>query len=74
MGQKNKKNQAKSKTNKTVEVLYQRMGSRWYAFSMVGNEVYYSPVPQEEVAAAPEESHDMDLIASRSNAGFYKDC
>jgi hypothetical protein len=33
-----------------VEVLYQKMGDRWYAFSLVDDEVYIGPVPTEELA------------------------
>ncbi len=30
-----------------VDVLYQRMGDRWYAFSLVDDEVFFAPVDQE---------------------------
>ncbi len=36
--------------NREVEVLYQRMGSRWYAFSAQGDEVFYSAVPEEVIS------------------------
>ncbi len=36
----------------TVEVLYQRMGNRWFAFSIVDDEVFAGAVPDEAIAAS----------------------
>ena len=33
-----------SETVKTVDVLYQKMGDRWYAFSLVDEEVFVGSV------------------------------
>jgi len=33
-----------------VEVLYQKLGDRWFAFSLVGDEVFMAPVPEEAIA------------------------
>lgn len=33
----------------TVEVLYQKLGDRWYAFSIIGDEVFMGSVPMEDV-------------------------
>lgn len=33
----------------TAEVLYQRMGNRWFAFSLIGDDVYVGSIPQDEV-------------------------
>ncbi len=30
-----------------AEVLYQRLGDRWFAFSLIGDEVFMSPVDEE---------------------------
>jgi hypothetical protein len=30
-----------------AEVLYQRLGDRWFAFSLIGDEVFMSPVTDE---------------------------
>ena len=40
----------------TVEVLYQRLGDRWYAFSLVGDDVYVGAVDPSELdpEAAPK--------------------
>ena len=41
-----------SKTNdKNVEVLYQKMGNHWFAFSVVGDEVFMGSITQEEIDA-----------------------
>lgn len=31
--------------DQTVEVLYQRMGDRWYAFSLIDDEVFVGSIP-----------------------------
>jgi hypothetical protein len=33
----------------TVEVLYQKLGNRWYAFSLVDEEVFVGSLSQEEI-------------------------
>lgn len=38
--------------DETVEVLYQKMGDRWFAFSLVGDEVYVGSITQAEVDGA----------------------
>jgi hypothetical protein len=40
----------KSSDNGTVEVLYQKMGDRWFAFSLVGDDVFVGSLTQEEIA------------------------
>ena len=44
-----KTNAAKSTNNESVEVLYQKMGDRWFAFSLVGDEVYIGSIKPEEI-------------------------
>jgi hypothetical protein len=39
----------KSAKEETVEVLYQKMGDRWFAFSMVDDEVFIGSISQEEI-------------------------
>ncbi len=41
-----------SKSNETVEVLYQKMGDRWFAFSLIDDEVFVGSISQEEINAA----------------------
>jgi hypothetical protein len=37
------------KKDSTVEVLYQKMGDRWFAFSLVEEEVFVGSISQEEI-------------------------
>jgi len=45
-----KDSQTKSETSpeKEVEVLYQKLGGRWFAFSVVNDEVYVGQVEEGE--------------------------
>jgi hypothetical protein len=36
----------------TVDVLYQKMGDRWYAFSLVGEEVFVGSLSEDEILNA----------------------
>lgn len=38
-------------TDREVDVLYQRMGDRWFAFSLVDDEVFFGSISPEEIAA-----------------------
>ena len=44
-----KKAQKKMSSTDTVEVLYQKMGDRWFAFSMKDDEVFVGSISQEEI-------------------------
>ncbi len=37
------------KNDSTVEVLYQKMGDKWFAFSLVGEEVFVGSIAPEEI-------------------------
>ena len=39
----------KTDSNGMVEVLYQKMGDRWFAFSLVGDEVFVGSITQDEL-------------------------
>lgn len=43
-------------TEKEVEVLYQRMGDRWFAFSLIGDEVFMGSIEQSEIDALPSKA------------------
>jgi hypothetical protein len=51
----NMKNKSSNKTANQVnqeldvEVLYQKLGDRWFAFSLVGDEVFMSPISEEVI-------------------------
>lgn len=55
----NPKNQNKNMTAQTtadgtVEVLYQKMGDRWFAFSLIGDEVFVGSITQDEINDAEQ--------------------
>jgi hypothetical protein len=45
--------------NGTVEVLYQKMGDRWFAFSCVGEDVFVGSITQEELQVAETTSANL---------------
>ncbi len=49
---KNSKKKIAPKSSLEVDVLYQRLGDRWYAFSQVGEDVFVGRVDEEIDAAA----------------------
>jgi hypothetical protein len=32
-----------------VEVLYQKLGDRWFAFSIIGDEVFMAPISEDQI-------------------------
>lgn len=48
----NRNSSTKSSRNAdgTVEVLYQKMGERWFAFSLLGDEVFVGSISPEEIS------------------------
>jgi hypothetical protein len=51
MAHSNKESHEKNSNSETVEVLYQKLGGRWFAFSLVDDEVFVGSVSQEEIDA-----------------------
>jgi hypothetical protein len=50
---KTNQNQANAiNTEMEVEVLYQKLGDRWFAFSIVNDEVFMSPVSDDQIQQA----------------------
>jgi hypothetical protein len=43
------KTNTKNNIETEVEVLYQKLGNTWYAFSMVGDDVYSCPISEEQI-------------------------
>ncbi len=54
----------------TVDVLYQKMGDRWYAFSLVGDEVFMGSVSQEEINRAADEDVAIEKIIVEAPEAF----
>ncbi len=49
-------------TTKTVDVLYQKMGDRWYAFSLLGDEVFMGSVSQAEINQAANDEIAIEKV------------
>lgn len=50
------KNQKKANKpqKQSTEVLYQKMGDRWFAFSVVDDDVFYGAITQDEIDSKVE--------------------
>lgn len=53
-------NNKDAKTAKTTdaEVLYQKLGDRWFAFTLVDGEVFVAPVPEEMIETVRREQQN----------------
>lgn len=49
MSNNNRANNNSKNNEQNVEVLYQKMGNRWFAFSIVEGEVFMGSISQEEI-------------------------
>jgi hypothetical protein len=38
-----------------VDVLYQRLGDRWFAFSIIGDEVFMAPISEDQIDSIRKE-------------------
>ncbi|MBL7715611.1 MAG: hypothetical protein JNL01_09100 [Bdellovibrionales bacterium] len=47
----------------TVEVLYQKLGDRWFAFSVVNDEVFVGSLTPEEIEGATQKS-PTDIVGN----------
>ncbi len=56
------KNSLKAQDEKTVEVLYQKMGDRWFAFSLIGDEVFVGSIAQNEIDFPPADEENCSNI------------
>jgi len=43
------KNEFNKSNDQTVEVLYQKLGNRWFAFSLIDEEVFVGSISQDEI-------------------------
>jgi hypothetical protein len=46
-------NRVSNGAGETVEVLYQKMGDRWFAFSLIGDDVFVGSLTQDELEGTP---------------------
>ncbi len=51
---------------KTVKVLYQRLGSRWFAFSLINNEVFMGSLNPSEL----ESQQQLPDLSNQETASF----
>ena len=42
---------SKAAIEQDVDVLYQRLGDQWFAFSIINDEVFMSPIPEAQIEA-----------------------
>jgi hypothetical protein len=52
--------------DQTVEVLYQKLGDRWYAFSLINNEVFVGSLDQKSIEASKNQKTLTKKIAGHS--------
>jgi hypothetical protein len=48
------KNLNEKKNGELVDVLYQRIGDRWYAFSLIDDEVFFGTLTEEQIRAGAQ--------------------
>ena len=46
-----------AQSEREVEVLYQRLGNRWFAFSMIDDEIYMGSLTPDEITGANPQSN-----------------
>ena len=52
--------------NQTVEVLYQKMGDRWFAFSLIDDEVFVGSIPVDEITQSEKGRGKSQKISGNS--------
>lgn len=53
----NSKNREISK-EQDVDVLYQKLGNNWFAFSIIDDEVFMAPITEEEILEIKGTNHE----------------
>ncbi len=64
---KSKKNQTNNTINNDqyVDVLYQKLGENWFAFSLIDDEVFMSPVSEDKIT---EIKNDRQTVGNENEA------
>jgi len=60
------KNNSGMTQDRVVEVLYQKMGDRWFAFSLIDDEVFVGSIDQNKINESASRLSDKKRIAGRS--------
>ncbi len=69
---KKEKNSISLKTDrKTVQVLYQKLGSKWFAFSVINNELFFGSLGPEELY--PSNTNHGDVKHSQKDLDSSND-
>ena len=55
-----------SEVDREVEVLYQKMGGRWYAFSVIDDQVFFSSIDPSQIN--PEQLENQQFEAPKKAA------
>lgn len=53
-----KPNSTAQNHDQEVEVLYQKLGDQWYAFSMIDDEAFMSPVTEDQIEEVRRERNN----------------
>ena len=58
---KSKKNNTNNNINNDqyVDVLYQKLGENWFAFSLIDDEVFMSPVSEDKITEIKNDRHTV---------------
>ena len=51
-------NNVKEATSQEVEVLYQKLGDQWYAFSMIDDDMFMAPVDEAQIQQIRREQNE----------------
>ena len=60
---------AKTDSVGTTKVLYQKMGDRWFAFSMIEEEVFVGSISQKEIDRLEAQKIDQRRLRRSSRTG-----
>ena len=71
-GSKTDRKAAQVNSEKEVDVLYQKLGDQWFAFSIVEDEVFMSPVSQDQINEIKLESAVTRSFESNDEAVEFK--
>lgn len=72
MANNSKKNEIRKSNDQTVEVLYQKMGNRWFAFSLIDEEVFVGSISQDELEDISLEQADAPAMRDQNIVGLLK--
>jgi hypothetical protein len=61
------------KAGDEVEVLYQRMGDRWFAFSLINDEVFVGSLSPEELVEAKASEEPAQTAGEKRRAKVFRE-